>query len=306
MSVDTDSTVRICVTNAKGGTGKTTVAINVAGALAQLGNEVLFVDLDPQGNATEGLGFPAAYDAEPPTILDALTSTADRDAVAGLLREHAELDLLPSNTDLLHAEHELTIADLMARARAAPEVAVEPASLAALSLNVDPGIVDTDTTDDSGGHAVDQLDRVLGRIEAPYDYVLVDTPPFYGRLTDNAMYAAPNLLLPALTEATSKRAVELLFDQVAVLEDETGVRVSDVGVVANRVETTNEDAEMVEWFQTVFPDVPVWEVRKRVALQRAFSNGTSLFEYDDTVDMCGVFLDAARSIEDRFGSEGTR
>jgi chromosome partitioning protein len=305
MTADTDTAVRICVTNAKGGTGKTTVAINVAGALARRGNEVLFVDLDPQGNATEGLGFPEAYDAEPPTILDALTSTADRDAAAELLREHAEMDLLPSNTDLLHAEHELTIADLIARARDTPSVELDPASLSALSLNVDPAIVDG-AGSDAGGHAVDQLDRVLARIDDPYDYVIVDTPPFYGRLTDNAMYAAPNLLVPALTEATSKRAVELLFDQVAVLEDETGVRVSDVGVVANRVETTNEDAEMIEWFQTVFPDVPVWEVRKRVALQRAFANGTSLFEYDDTVDMCEVFSDAARSIEERFGPEATR
>ena len=293
-----DDAVRICVTNAKGGTGKTTVAIDVAGALARRGHEVLFVDLDPQGNATEGLGFPEAYDAEPPTILDALTSTAARDTTA-LLRDHAELDLLPSNTDLLHAEHELTIADLIARVRAEPDVRLDPESLSALSINVDPGIVG------DGGHAVDQLDRVLDRVDDPYDFVLVDTPPFYGRLTDNAMYAAPNLLIPALTEATSERAIELLFDQVAVLESETGIEVSDVGLVANRVETTNEDTEMIEWFQTVFPDVPVWEVRKRVALQRAFSNGTSIFEYDDTVDMAEVFLDIARSLEERFGREAT-
>lgn len=300
MSDDAASdAVRLCVTNAKGGTGKTTVAINVAGALARRGHEVLFVDLDPQGNATEGLGFPAAYDAEPPTLLDALTSTAHRDAAGGLIREHVELDLLPSNTDLLHAEHELTIADLVARAGSRPEVDVDPAELARLSLNLDPGIVSGE-----GGHAVDQLDRVLDRIDDPYDYVLVDTPPFYGRLTDNAMYAAPNLLIPALTEATSERAVELLFDQVAVLESETGIEVSDVGVVANRVETTNEDAEMIEWFQTVFPDVPVWEVRKRVALQRAFSNGTSIFEYDDGVDMAEVFLDVADSVDARFGTPG--
>jgi len=46
---------RLCVTNAKGGTGKTTIAVNVAGALNERGHDVLFVDLDPQGNATEGL-----------------------------------------------------------------------------------------------------------------------------------------------------------------------------------------------------------------------------------------------------------
>lgn len=62
---------RLCVTNQKGGVGKTTVAINLAGALNERGQDVLFVDLDPQGNATEGLGLLEAYDAEPPTILDA-------------------------------------------------------------------------------------------------------------------------------------------------------------------------------------------------------------------------------------------
>lgn len=291
-----DRPVRICVTNAKGGTGKTTIAINVAGALARRGHDVLFVDLDPQGNATEGLGFPEAYDAEPPTILDVLTSTAHRETVNDLVREHEEMDLLPSNTDLLHAEHELTIADLMARIRSNPEIDIDPSVLSSLSINTDPSIITKD-------HAVNQLDEALTALDRTYDYVIVDTPPFYGRLTDNAMYAAPNLLIPALTEATSERAIELLFDQVAVLEDETGITVTDVGLVANRVETTNEDTEMIEWFQTVFPDVPVWEIRKRVALQRAFSAGTSIFEYDDSVDMAEVFLDIATDIDAQFGVE---
>ena len=60
---DRDGAARLCVTNAKGGTGETTVAINVAGALNERGRDVLLVDLDPQGNATEGLGLTDAYDA---------------------------------------------------------------------------------------------------------------------------------------------------------------------------------------------------------------------------------------------------
>src|SRR6056297_3277179 len=102
---DSDA-ARICVTNAKGGTGKTTVAINVAGALNERGRDVLFVDLDPQGNATEGLGMLDAYDAEPPTLFDALTDHERQHIVDDLVVEHSEMDVLPANIDLLQAEHE--------------------------------------------------------------------------------------------------------------------------------------------------------------------------------------------------------
>jgi chromosome partitioning protein len=92
-----DEPAKLAVTNQKGGVGKTTVAINVAGALADRGNEVLFVDLDPQGNATENLGLMEAYDAEPPTLFDVLVYA------------HDEMDVLPSNIDMTAAEPELTL-----------------------------------------------------------------------------------------------------------------------------------------------------------------------------------------------------
>lgn len=284
---------RVCVSNAKGGTGKTTIAINVAGALNDLGHDVLLVDMDPQGNATEGLGHGAAYDSQPPTLFDALVDTdVGLDAV---LVEHEEMDLIPSNVDMLQAERELTIAGLAAQAETDPSVAVSPDALADLAVSLDPSVI--------GNHqGLGVLDRALTDVEDDYDYVIVDAPPFYGQLTDIAMYAARNLVVPALTEATSERAIELLLDQVAALEGRSNVVVSEVGLVANRVETTNEDQEMLEWFRAAFPEVPVWEVRKRVALQRAFSKGTSVFGYDPSVDITEVFRQIAADIEAHFES----
>ena len=55
-------TYKIAVTNQKGGVGKTTLTINIAGALSKQGKEVLVVDLDPQGHATEGLGLQEMYE----------------------------------------------------------------------------------------------------------------------------------------------------------------------------------------------------------------------------------------------------
>ncbi|MFB6074628.1 MAG: ParA family protein [Haloarculaceae archaeon] len=294
MSRDTTGgPARLCVTNAKGGTGKTTVAINVAGALNERGRDVLFVDLDPQGNATEGLGYVDAYDDPPPTLFDALTGT-DREAVMrDLVIEHGEMDLVPSNIDMLQAEHELTIADLVARAVHGSS-GLDPAELASLGINVDPGVMEHP-------HALDVVDRALAAVEDDYDYVVIDSPPFYGKLTDAGIFAARNILVPALTEASSERAIELLIDQMAALEDQTDIAVSTVGVVANRVEKTNEDRTMLRWLDEVFSDFPVWEVRKRVALQRAFSAGQSVFAYDASVDMADVFLDIAADLDRQFG-----
>jgi len=261
-----DGEARICVTNAKGGTGKTTVAINVAGALNERGRDVLF---------------------------DALTDHRRRDVVEDLVVEHAEMDVLPSSIDLLQAETELTIADLIARIKADPELTGID-TLGGLALNVDPEGV-------SAPHALDALDRTLAAVDAEYDYVIIDSPPFYGKLTDTGIYAARNVLVPALTEATSERAIELLIDQVVALEGQVDITVTTVGVVANRVENTGEDRTMVEWLGEVFAGYPVWEVRKRVALQRAFSAGQSLFEYDPDVDMTEVFFDIATELDRQFG-----
>ena len=256
---------KLCVTNQKGGVGKTTVAINVAGALNERGHDVLFVDLDPQGNATEGLGLMDAYDAEPPTLFDVLTDPEDRGAIADLVETHPEMDVIPSNIDMTAAEPELTLARR--------------------------GTV--------------QLDLALDHVADDYDYIIIDVPPYLGNLTDNALYAAQNILLPALAESTSKRALELQFDHIEALErDFREMTVVECGVIANRVEETNEAKQMLEWFEDAFPDVPVWEVRKRVAFQRAFSAGESIVEYDPELDMAAVFREIAAGLDEEFGYVG--
>jgi len=252
---------KLAVTIQKGGVGKTTTAINVGGALNQRGRDVLLVDLDPQGAATEGLGFIEEYDAEPPTLFDVLTNPERRDHLAELIVEHNEMDVVPSNIDMTAAEPELTLSR-------------------------------------RGG---EQLALAIEAVEDDYDYVIIDCPPYLGYLTDNGLYAAQDVLIPALAETTSKRALELLFDHIESLELDYEISFAERGVVANRVEETNEATEMMEWFRDAFPDIPVWEIRKRVALQRAFSAGCSIFEYDSGCDMADRYLEIAASLDEQYG-----
>jgi chromosome partitioning protein len=252
-------TFQFCLSNQKGGVGKTTVAINVAGALAQRGRDVLFVDLDPQGHGTEGLGFGEAYDAQPPSLYDVLLDLENQDRINDIVHTHDEFDLVPSNVDMFNAEPELTTA---MRGR-------------------------------------ERLTMALEELEHDYEFVVVDCPPSLGNLTDNALLACEQVLIPALAEGTSIRALEILFDQIETIENGYDVAVEDLGLVANRVETDGEATEMMDWFEDTFGGrIPVWEVRKRVALKRAWNNGVSIFEHDESCDMEAVFLEIAEHIEE--------
>ena len=290
MTSQTTQTSRICFFNQKGGTGKTTVAINVAGALSKRDRDVLFVDVDPQGNATEGLGLLDEYDARPPTIFDVITDREARKSVNSLIVEHQEFDVLPANVDLLNIEYELTIADLMGRMGDVEAQEI----LADFAINVDP-------SDLENRHAKGMLSKTLDAINYEYDYILIDAPPFFGEISDNALYAARNVLIPSLTESTSQRAIELLFDQFDGLEEETGITIRDIGAIANRVESTKEAEKMKDWLATAFPDVPIWNIRKRVALQRAYAAGVSIFKHTENCDMEDVFMEIATELDDEFG-----
>ena len=251
--------MRIAVSNQKGGVGKTTIAINVAGALADRGNDVLLVDLDPQGHATEGLGFGEAYEDAEPHFGSVMADIDGQERINQIVRQHEEMRVIPSNLDMFTLETELTGA---MRAR-------------------------------------ERLTMALDALDPQPDFVIIDCPPSLGHLTDNALLASQHVLIPALAEGTSIRALEILFDQVDSLRAGYDVEIEYDGLVANRVEQDGEADEMMEWFRDAFEGrMPVWEIRKRVALKRAWNNGVSIYAHDEQCDMKVVLDKIAAHLED--------
>ncbi len=235
-------TYTIAVCNQKGGVGKTTLTINLGAALADFGQRVLLVDLDPQGHLTEGVGLQECYLNTHPTLYDALTSK-ELVKLAPLIqrqtRAHEPFAVIPASYQLMLAEQTL----YMARNRE------------------------------------HKLKNLLTQLGDEFDYILLDCPPVLGNLTDNALNAARRVLIPIQAEATSVRALELLFDQIESVERGLNIHIQVVGVVPNMVQDSAMAKKILHDLRGSVPMLAPFELRKRVILQSAWANGCSIFAY---------------------------
>ena len=205
-NVKTKSGPRVlAVANQKGGVGKTTTAINLGTALAAVGEKVLIVDIDPQGNASTGLGVRREQRAR--TIYDVLVGGA---SVADTVVHTTVpgLDLMPSDADLSGAEIELGNALRRSyRLRDAIE-----------------GMAGTDIR---------------------YDYVLIDCPPSLNLLTVNAMTAASAVLVPLQCEFFALEGLTQLMRTVDLVRGSLNPQLEIQGVVLTMYDRRNSLSEQV-------------------------------------------------------------
>jgi chromosome partitioning protein len=194
----------LAVSNQKGGVGKTTTAINLGTALAAIGEKVLIVDMDPQGNASTGLGVPretrriTIYDVvvDGRSIHDAAVPTA----VPGL-------HIIPADADMSGVEIELSQADRRSyRLRDALEA---------------------------------QANGRTGYDPEPYDYVLIDCPPSLNLLTLNAMAAADGVLVPLQCEFFALEGLTQLMKTIEMVRQSLNPALEIQGLVLTMYDRRN-------------------------------------------------------------------
>jgi chromosome partitioning protein len=248
----------ITVANQKGGVGKTTTAINLATALAAIGERVLIVDLDPQGNASTGLGIDrrdrisSSYDVLTGAL--ALEDAAMPTAVPGL-------SIVPSTLDLLGVEMEIAGSpDRVLRLRNAVRASSER----------------SDT----------------------YSYVLIDCPPSLNLLTLNSMAAADSVLVPLQCEFFALEGLSQLLETVEQVRGSINPDLSIQGIVLTMYDGRNNLANQVVEDVRAHMGEKVYEtiIPRNVRVSEAPSHGKPAILYDLKCSGSQAYLQLASEV----------
>jgi chromosome partitioning protein len=235
----------LALANQKGGVGKTTTAINLGTALAAIGERVLIVDLDPQGNASTGLGIDRR--SRSCSTYDVLIGEAPlRDAVVPTAVPR--LHIAASTMDLSGLELELgATRDRAFRLRDA---------IAALNTNATP--------------------------ETDYTYVLIDCPPSLNLLTVNAMAASDAILVPLQCEFFALEGLSQLLQTVEQVRTTLNPNLSIHGIVLTMFDSRNNLSNQVVADVRQFMGAKVYNtmIPRNVRISEAPSYGKPVLVYD--------------------------
>ena len=236
----------LAIANQKGGVGKTTTAINLGTALAAIGERVLIVDLDPQGNASTGLGIDRR--SRSVSTYDVLIGEAPlRDAVVATAVPR--LSIAPSTMDLSGLELELGQArDRAFRLRTA---------IAPLNAGKFAGVGD-------------------------FSYVLVDCPPSLNLITVNAMAAADSILVPLQCEFFALEGLSQLLKTVEQVKTTLNPKLTIHGIVLTMYDSRNNLANQVVADVRQFMGRKVYDtvIPRNVRISEAPSYGKPVLVYD--------------------------
>ena len=236
----------ISVINQKGGVGKTTTVINLAAGLSMKGKKILVIDLDPQGNATTGLGLSNVTNSDK-TIYSVLNGNKKISEVIQPTN-FKNLNLITSNVDLSGLE-------------------VETAGDSRRSFKLK-----------------DELTSILNDSGAPYDYILIDCPPSLSLLTIMALVASDALVVPLQTEFFALEGLTQLMKTIERIKSNLNPELSIRGILLTMYDKRNKLSGEVEKEARNYFKEKVYQtiVPRNVRLSEAPSHGVPVLIYDES------------------------
>ena len=256
----------LVLANQKGGVGKTTTAINLGTALAAIGEHVLIIDLDPQGNASTGLGIDRKSRSS--STYDVMTG---RQPLQSIIRQTAvpRLCVAPSTLDLLGVELEIAShKDRAFKLRAAVQALAHS---------------------QNDGH------------ESRFTYILVDCPPSLNLLTINALAAADSVLVPLQCEFFALEGLSQLLATVEQVRQGLNPQLSIHGIVLTMFDPRNNLAmQVVSDVRSIMGD-KVYDtvIPRNVRVSEAPSHGKPVLLYDLKCSGSQAYLKLASEVIQR-------
>jgi len=236
----------ISVINQKGGVGKTTTVINLAAGLSSQGKKILVIDLDPQGNATTGLGLNNLENSNE-TIYGVLNGTK---LISAAIKktQFKNLDIITSNVDLSGLEVE-TAGD----------------SKRAFILK-------------------DKLTAYLNDSTDNYDYILIDCPPSLSLLTVMALVSSNSLIVPLQTEFFALEGLTQLVKTIDRIKVSLNPDLQIRGILLTMYDKRNKLSSQVEKEARDYFNEKVYTtvIPRNVRLSEAPSHGMPVLIYDKT------------------------
>ena len=259
----------ICITNQKGGVGKTTTAVNLAFYLAKEKFRTLIIDFDPQGNATSGLGIDKealekAY--EPNSKVPGASMTEVMLGQIGLLpiikeTKYKNLSIAPTTPQLANTEVELA----------------------------------------KDKNRFNRLKEAVKMIEGDYDYIIIDSPPSLSLLTVNGMITADYLLLPVQTEFYAMEGVSQLLETMKLVKERMNPKLKLLGVLATMYDKrTSLSVQVLAEVEKYFKDkVFKTTIPRNVRVAEAPSHGVPVGAYDKFSKGAKAYKSLAKEVIER-------
>lgn len=256
----------ISLVNQKGGVGKTTTSINLAAALGKEGKKVLLIDLDPQSNATTGLGF-NSNDFEH-DIYEVITGKCDiEDAIKKTKFEN--LAIIPATLNLAGVDVEFVKKML----------------------------------DDKEFKHNEQLRNALNKVRGAFDYIIIDCQPSLGLNTMNALVASDSVIIPVQCEFYALDGISQILNSIIMVQSSMNPGLRIEGVLLTMLDgRTNIGLEVIEEIRKYFKDRTFNTIIPRlVRLVEAPSHGKPINEYDPTSRATEAYRNLAREVMMRDG-----